>query len=152
MWRTEGNAGLTFTVASGSAQKENALLSGIKSTSGCQEHGGLGYGADIGAVQEAHESGLSLGKYAAYQVLSQYDSSITADDCHNMTMSEIHGLIEEHEHGEHDGGGRDNEGCVTGDGDAGSADVGGAGTGSSGANGCDVGNGGHRAGHGHSHE
>ncbi|HBA48363.1 MAG TPA: hypothetical protein DCZ91_11320 [Lachnospiraceae bacterium] len=97
------NAGLIFTVASDSGQRENALLTGIESTSGCREHGGLGYGADISAVQEAHESGLSLGKYAAWQILLQYDSSITTEDCHNMTMSEIHGLIEEHEHGEHDG-------------------------------------------------
>ena len=100
------NAGLTFTVASENDQRENALLIGIESTSGCREHGGLGYGADISTVQEAHESGLSLGKYAAYQVLLQYDSFITPEDCHNMTMSEIHGLIEEHEHEEeHNGSG-----------------------------------------------
>lgn len=152
------NAGLTFTVASGSAQKENALLGGIESTSGCREHGGLGYGADIGTVQEAHDNGLSLGKYAAYQVLSQYDGSITADDCHDMTMSEIHGLIEAHEHGGYDGNGRHNEGYGTDDGDVGneSGDTngGGVGTGSNGANGGyeSHGNGGHRAGHGYSHE
>lgn len=97
------NAGLTFTVASDSGQRESALLTGIEGTSGCREHGGLGYGADISVVQEAHENGLSLGKYAAWQVLLQYDSSITTEDCHNMTMSEIHGLIEEHEQGEHNG-------------------------------------------------
>lgn len=98
------NAGLTFTVASDSGQRESALLTGIKGTSGCREHGGLGFGADMGVIQEAHENGLSLGKYAAFQVLSQYDSSITAQDCHGMSMSEIHGLIREHEHGGHNEG------------------------------------------------
>lgn len=93
------NAGLTFTVAADSGQREDTLLSGIANTSGCRDHGGVGYGADISMVQDAHESGLSLGKYAAYLILSHYDSSVTAQDCHNMTMSEIHGLIDEHEHG-----------------------------------------------------
>lgn len=115
------NAGLTFTVAADSGERENALLSGIENTSGCREHGGVGYGADISAVQEAHETGLSLGKYAAYQILSHYDSSVTTEDCHNMTMSEIHGLIEAHEHG-HNGHGE--EGRRHGGGSAGGEDGG----------------------------
>lgn len=91
--------GLTFTVAADNGQKEGLLLSGIENTSGCRDHGGVGYGADFGVLEEAHANGLSLGKYAAYQMLSQYDDSITAQDCHDMTMSEIQGLIKEHVHG-----------------------------------------------------
>ena len=94
------NGGLTFTVASDSGQRENTLLNGIENTRGCRVHGGVGVGADINMLQEAHENGLSLGKYAAYQILFQYDSTITAEDCHNMTMWEIHRLIEAHGHGE----------------------------------------------------
>lgn len=92
-------AGLSFTVASDSGDRELVLLSGLENTSGCRKHGGVGYEADFRALEAAHESGLSLGKYTAYQTLAQYDDTITAQDCHNMSMSEIHGLIEEHEHG-----------------------------------------------------
>lgn len=146
------NAGLTFTVASDSDRKENMLLAGIESTSGCQKHGGLGFGADIGTLQEAHESGLSLGKYAAYQILAQYDSSITTEDCHNMTMSEIHGLIEEHEHAEHNEGNEHNNGSGHNGGSTateGSNDY--ETDGDSGGYG-EHGNGGHRTGHGNSHK
>lgn len=38
-------------------------------------------------VSEAHDHGCSLGKYYAYLQLSQYDDSVTVDDCRNMSMS-----------------------------------------------------------------
>lgn len=92
------NAALTFTVASCNRQKEDSLLGGVSGSLGCLRHGGMSVRTDLAMVGEAHECGLSLGKYAAYKMLQQYDSSISAEDCHNMTMSEIHGLLEEHEH------------------------------------------------------
>lgn len=56
-------------------------------------------GADMSLVGEAHENGLSLGKYLAYRLLLQYEPSVTVQDCHDMSMSQLHGMLEEHEHG-----------------------------------------------------
>lgn len=92
-------AGLTFTVAAGSGRKADALQTEIASSSGCLKYGGTSLSADIGIVEEAHENGLSTGKYAAYQVLRQYDGTVTVQDCHDMTMAEIYGLIQCHKSG-----------------------------------------------------
>lgn len=99
------DGGLTFTVATDSAPREEQMLADIARSSGCVEHGGISARADMSLVEEAHENGLSLGKYLAYQVLLQYEPTVTVEDCHEMTMSQIHGRIEEHEHGENHGNG-----------------------------------------------
>lgn len=46
-------------------------------------------------MQEAHEHGLSFGKYSAYQTLLEYDSSITIDGVRGRTMAQIRSLISE---------------------------------------------------------
>lgn len=160
----EGDAALTITVASESRRRENALLDGVRNSSSCMRHEGMSTGTDLTMVGEAHECGLSLGKYAAYKILQQYDGNITPADCHDMTMSEIRGLIQEHGHngsGGHGGGWHwgsgsgdempDADGTGSGDGTPGAG-----GTGSdSGAPALDeTGAGGHSsggAGHGHGH-
>ncbi len=58
--------------------------------------------ADIKMAASAHNNGMSVGKYNAYLQLSQYDSEVTLDECRHMSMSQIHGLLNEHGH---------NEGC-----------------------------------------
>nr|WP_289766030.1 hypothetical protein [uncultured Acetatifactor sp.] len=93
------DAALTFTVATASALKEERMLAEIARSSGCLEHGGSSVGADMSLVGEAHENGLSLGKYLAYRLLVQYEPSVTVQDCHDMSMSQLHGMLEEHEHG-----------------------------------------------------
>lgn len=103
---TEDSA-LTFTVAAADGHKEEILLSGINNCSGCRQHGGVSFSTDINTLNTAHENGLSLGRYAAYSILSEYDDSITTEDCHNMTMAEINGLIEAHKHG--NGAGHEND-------------------------------------------
>lgn len=164
----EGDAALTFTVASESRQRENALLDGVRSSSGCMNHGGMSMGTELAMVGEAHGCGLSLGKYAAYKLLQQYDSSLTPEDCHDMTMSEIHGLLREHGHdgnGHGEGwhwGSHGEDGCRedgSGSGAAGTGSGGGAagiggtgsGSGASGAEGTGSGGTGHGHGRGHGH-
>lgn len=93
------DAALTFTVATESEPKEAQLLSDIARSRGCTEHGGVSVRADMSLVGEAHENGLSLGKYLAYRLLVQYEPSVTVQDCHDMSMSQLHGMLEEHEHG-----------------------------------------------------
>lgn len=104
------NAGLTFTVAASNGRKESVLLAGIKGSSGCVMHGGMSVKSDMAIVEEAHENGFSLGKYTAYQLLLQYDESVTAQDCQDMSMSEIHVLIREHELGQGKNAGMDTGG------------------------------------------
>lgn len=136
-----GDAALTFTVASGSQQREELLLTGIRNCHGCAGHGGTSVGTDVDMVEDAHESGLSLGKYAAYNILRQYDDTITAADCRNMTMAEIRSLIREHEscgeHHETEGNEGDGNGSTGGHG-------GGHGAGSGGGSGSTGGYGGGR--------
>ena len=92
------NAMPTFTIGADSHRTEQMLLQGVQDTHGCSGHGGSSYTADIHTLEEAHAYGLSFGKYAAYQVLAQYDANITAQDCQHMSMGEIHGRIAEHGH------------------------------------------------------
>lgn len=99
-----GDAELVFTVAA-EGQREGSLLHGIRH---CLQHVGCGsysVEADIALVSAAHDSGLSLGKYYAYLQLAEYDETVTPDSCRDMSMSQIHGLIDEHQHGSHSEGG-----------------------------------------------
>ena len=90
-------AELVFTVAAGDADKGDALLLGIENCPGSMEHGGHSVLGEMDTVAEAHHNGLSLGKYSAYLELAQYDPEITVEDCHHMSMAQIHGLIRAHE-------------------------------------------------------
>lgn len=47
------------------------------------------YHADGDTAEEAHEMGLSCGKYRAYQQLLQVDPAVTPEQVANMTMREI---------------------------------------------------------------
>ena len=96
------DSALTFTVASGNTDKETEIITGIENCHGCSKHGGVSYTADVSSLSEAHGYGMSFGKYAAYLTLSQYDNTITTEDCHDMTMGEIHRQINAYEsEGEH---------------------------------------------------
>lgn len=93
---TEDSA-LTFTVASGNTDRETEIVEGIENCRVCSEHGGVSYTADVSSLSEAHGCDMSFGKYAAYLTLFQYDNTITAEDCHDMTMGEIQSRIHAHE-------------------------------------------------------
>ena len=93
---------LVFTVAADKSRAKE-LRAGVESCSGHIECNSSSYSADISIVSEAHGHMVSVGRYNAYLELSQYDDSITVEDCQHMTMSEIHSRIEEHhqEEGHH---------------------------------------------------
>ncbi len=44
-------------------------------------------------VEEAHDVGLSYGKYKAYLKIKSLDPDITLEQVQEMTMKEIHDLI-----------------------------------------------------------
>ena len=52
------------------------------------------YHTDIQAVPDAHELGLSYGKYSAFLTLQALDPSVTAEEVQGMTMREIREQIE----------------------------------------------------------
>lgn len=92
---------LYFTVAADSSYKCK-IEAGVEHCCGHIGHKAKSVRADIELVSEAHSRGLSLGKYYAYLQLLQYDDTVTVEHCKDMSISEIHGLIDEHQHdGEH---------------------------------------------------
>ena len=58
-----------------------------------QTYGALVYTSDEHCREEAHQYGMSFGKYRAYQELAEYEENITVEDCHGMTMEEIQNRI-----------------------------------------------------------
>lgn len=92
------NSEIDFTVVS---DNEDRIINGIQDCKGYGEYNGACHGADHEIITQAHNHGLSFGKYRAYLELFKYDSSVTADDCKNMTMSQIHDMISEHTNEHH---------------------------------------------------
>ena len=83
---------LTFTIVS---DKEEVLRAGIESCAQGTEHHGTINCSDTQTRQIAHENHCSVGKYAAYEELVQYDEEVTIEDCRDMSMHEIHNRINE---------------------------------------------------------
>lgn len=110
---------LVLTVTADSAY-EAELTEGVKACASHVEGGCHSAQADINAVPQAHENGVSCGKYKAYLELSQYDTTITLDECRKMSMEEIWERIKTYEEsgedGKTDGEGTDDEADVNGNG------------------------------------
>jgi len=88
---------LVLTVAADSSKTE--LRTGVESCCRHIGHGTRSVSVDVDTAARAHDNGLSVGKYSAYLELVQYDDSVTIEQCRNMSMSQIHSQILEHEHG-----------------------------------------------------
>lgn len=106
---------LIFTIAAKNSHG-SSIKTGVKNSCGHSGHNSQSITTNTGIVQEAHDNGLSIGKYYAYLQLVQYDNTITTGDCHNMSMSEIQGLITEHMHNtgntDTNNGCSSNNGCI----------------------------------------
>lgn len=81
------DADLTLTVASPKAEE---LLMALRGSAVTNRYQGLYRQADLEMVHLAHACGLSLGRYQMYQMIAQYDDSVTAEDCQHMTMCQLH--------------------------------------------------------------
>ncbi|MDE6619322.1 MAG: hypothetical protein K2K74_02300 [Lachnospiraceae bacterium] len=81
---------LVVTVISGHS---DAMLEQINANDSFQALGALTYSSDAACMDEAHQHEMSFGKYRAFLELAQYDTSITVEDCHSMTMGEIQDRI-----------------------------------------------------------
>lgn len=82
---------LVFTVVSEDSER---VLRDINSNPAWQTYDVLTYTSDEECMEEAHRQEMSVGKYRAYLELAGYNSSVTVEDCHDMTMGEIQGEID----------------------------------------------------------
>lgn len=91
-----GENDLTFTVAAGDSRREEAILAQIARNPICSQNCGMGYHGNLELMEEAHQAGMSLGKYSAYLELCQYDDTMTVERCSEMSMAQIHACIREY--------------------------------------------------------
>ena len=89
------DSALVFTVASGSEEKAETLRAGLEGCAGCKHYGGESCLGGLADMEQAHENGLSLGKYSAYLRLREYDDSLTPERCRDMSMAELRELMEQ---------------------------------------------------------
>lgn len=84
---------VTITVIGTDGAQSSKILSDMKS---CTEHhqNAHCYFAHSDEVAEAHETGLSYGKYKALLKIQELDPSVTSDEIRDMTMKEIQDLID----------------------------------------------------------
>lgn len=92
------DAELVITVAA-DADRQARLLEGVGACTARLDCDSVCYGADTSYATAAHECGMSLGKYTAWQTLNQYGQTLTEDECRGMTMGELHDRIHECEDG-----------------------------------------------------
>lgn len=86
-----GDSRLVFTVISDKSEK---IVREISANEISREYETQTYVSDIDCREEAHQYEMSFGKYRAYLELSQYDETVTVEDCHGMSMGEISDRIE----------------------------------------------------------
>ncbi len=87
---------IVFTVAA-NGERESEIETGVSHCQGHIRQNTHSLGTDLKTAAQAHDHGLSVGKYYAYLQLSQYDSTVTVEECRHMSMGEIHGILKEHE-------------------------------------------------------
>lgn len=100
VYLTEADSQLVFTVIS---DDSDVMLKEISANELARRYGALIYTSDMSCREEAHRHEMSFGKYRAYLELSQYDETVTVEDCHGMTVGEICDRIESCR--QHDGDG-----------------------------------------------
>lgn len=86
---------MDLTVACENTSRHDEIMENVETcTSG---HSNIHcHSGDTQELHEAHEEGLSFGKYRAFLKLKELDPSVTEDDIRDLSMKEIHDLIEEH--------------------------------------------------------
>lgn len=91
-----GDSLLSFTVVS---DREERLLAGIRQCQGYATNNAECHGANTQMMEDAHHNGLSFGKYQAFLELSQYDSTVTVEDCKALSMRQIRDRISAYQSG-----------------------------------------------------
>lgn len=86
----------TVTVASAKADE---LLAGLESSIVATHYHGMCRSAAIEAVASAQDCGMSLGKYQIYQLLAEYGSGLTTENCQKISMCQLQQLLAQYESG-----------------------------------------------------
>ncbi len=85
---------VTIAVVGTDQKRCEEMLASVRACTADQENAYC-YAANRQQLEQAHELGLSYGKYRAFQQLRALDPSITKDDVGKMTMREIRDRIAE---------------------------------------------------------
>lgn len=88
----EQDESVTITVVSSQDETSRQMAEEVKSCTAGQENVYC-YAANSQEVQEAHDQGLSYGKYRAFLELQALDPTITAQDVQGLSMKEIRDWI-----------------------------------------------------------
>lgn len=88
-----GNALLSVTVVCDNEVKNSEMLEHVESCTA--SHSSVScHSGSTEEMHDAHEAGLSFGKYRAYLELKELDPDITPDDIRDLSMREIQDLID----------------------------------------------------------
>jgi len=90
----EKGEAVSITVSVDNEKKRDEMISSISSCEYAKQKGVTCSGRNKEYWDEAHNAGLSLGKYKAYLELKELDPSVTPDDISGLTMREIHDRIQ----------------------------------------------------------
>ena len=88
-----GDALMSLTVAGDNATQYTEILDTVETCADSHENIHC-HSGDTEEMHEAHDAGVSFGKYRAYLILHDLDPSISLDDIRSMTMREIYDLID----------------------------------------------------------
>ena len=91
------DAMLTFTVIS---NKQDEIIACIQSCEGYARYGAHCRSASPDIIPQAHENGLSLGKYQLDLDLAAHNASITPGQCGLMTMKQLNDRLQQCEGGQ----------------------------------------------------
>ena len=83
---------LSITVAGDDAEQTEEMLSQVSACTAGQKNTYC-HAADLETVTQAHDHGLSCGKYQMLLELQAWDPSLTAEDVRDMTMRELWDLL-----------------------------------------------------------
>lgn len=87
------DAAMSLTVAGDDETQYSEIYNTVETC--VSDHDNIScHSADTGEMHEAHDAGISFGKYRAYLILKELDPSITTDDIRNLTMKEIYDRID----------------------------------------------------------
>lgn len=109
----EGGSGedADVTVSGNSAEKTNEMITAVE---GCRHDGEIYcHGADSQTAADAAANGMTLGRYAAYLELKEYEPGLAPGDVSGMTARDIRNRICEHtgEEPQYDCGGHHGQGA-----------------------------------------
>ena len=88
-----GDALMSLTVAGDNATQYTEILDTVETCADSHENIHC-HSGDTEEMHEAHDAGVSFGKYRAYLILHDLDPSISLDNIRSMTMREIYDLID----------------------------------------------------------